>query len=1644
MNTNNINTPLSNRSDGTDQGSIISSIYPSTPIPTSNNYLTNRTFIPQTPASINSEMDTSTIATSSNITSIQQNDQRRNIIQQLALLLHAHKCLQRERQAQSCNGDNHNITQPTTTSLNPCTLPHCSTMRTVLQHMTKCADFKNCSFNHCVQSRHIILHWKNCATPNCSICGSLKKPSALRPQNSIPKEWQQQLQPDHRNHLVKKIVAALLNTVQQDGRSLPPDRLTAVTSYAQQTEAETFNTAISHEDYFHRLAERIYKIQKDYEEKQISKKQQILTSIDKSAGEQGPPNRIAPQSDYSSTYLSSSSSSSTTTTQIKTENQTPNPIQSVSFDTHRTSTESLNRINIHNNNNSNTNSHIDTNGTQIDIKHIKTEQISPNHDTKIQTMTIIKKEETSETTINGNNVTTTTVELIKTEKIDIESNKINRPPPIDSTSKSLTKYPARFSSDDLREKMTPILRHLFNQEEGGWFRQPVTENIAPGYFDIIKYPMDFSTIFKKLDENQYETPYEFCEDVWLVFNNAWTFNKKTQKVYKAGSKLSEMFMELVDPIMKDYGYCCGRQYVFLPSAMFCYGVTGMCCTIPRDADYFVYNNPDSSRNNLSGDKYTFCKKCFDSVKSEYILVGDDPAQTLIELPKIEFHQAKNDHQEHETMTDCIVCSRRFHNICVLYHEHIWPEGYVCKTCVQQYNIKRKENRYLAHKLTMTDLANALEKRVNEFLKKDCDPDTGRVTIRVLAASDRLCEVKPRLKKHFGSQVPDGYPYRTKAIFAFQEIDGVDVVLFGMHVQEYDSRCPAPNTRRVYISYLDSVHYFRLKQKRTALYFEILIGYLEYVKQLGFAYAHIWACPPSEGDDYIFHCHPVEQRVPKPKRLQEWYKTMLDIAVNQRVVVDYKDIMKDCNDSGVNKATDIPYFEGDFWSSTIEDLLKELDTEEEDRRKFEELEAVKASEDGCFDDSIEPEEPTEISDKRKSGGGTTHKKKNFKKTAGQRRIARKNMSNGTDLISKIYAMMEKHKESFFVVRLRNPMSNPATLTDTDPLIQCDLMESRDAFLSFARDKHCEFSSLRRAKYSTMASLIELHSSTADKISYTCNSCRQLCDIRYHCTVCDDYDLCSKCYTTVKHEHRMERTDDTNETPTSSDTPLNIQQQKQITMQRMLDAIRHAVQCRNANCIYKNCAPCQRLLQHAKECTKASRNQCQLCNKLLSPIWFHAKTCNDQNCPLPYCTSFKHKLQRQRAATMQADRRRITAMHRANMAPGPSPLSQQNTESTPTQYHHPMESASPSSSGKMMPSGGKSGKPASMSGLVRASLPSQQPSSQHSVYYNGGKGNPAAGGYPMMITHHQQQSQQWISPQQQQHRYATHVASGGKPMIYAQQRMSYGGDPYMMRQQTPQVPSSSYPYTSNIVPPGYSHTQPMDPNALAAARAGKPMLPQQQQQQQIQQQQQMQQQQMQQQQQQQQQVPPRYSLNSYYTHPSPMSYQQPSSIPQPPHRSLSQGPTPTYSMPSTSVPSNGAGGKPTLIDSIESKPEDMIDDPSKQQQQQQQQMFHPLLQNRSRPQTPSFYPNMPPTNAPYYPSQRSMTPTPDYNMAAAAAAARGIRPTSATAASYSTLPVQRVRAPLPSQLSSSTSDLTTVMNNNSMGLQSTPPPPSVTPR
>ena len=73
-------------------------------------------------------------------------------------------------------------------------------------------------------------------------------------------------------------------------------------------------------------------------------------------------------------------------------------------------------------------------------------------------------------------------------------------------------------------------------------------------------------------------------------------------------------------------------------------------------------------------------------------------------------------------------------------------------------------------------------------------DAGTVTIRVVFSSDKVLDTHALMKNRFQRSFPESFPYRTKAIVAFQEIDGADVCFFGIHVQEYGSDCQAPNTR----------------------------------------------------------------------------------------------------------------------------------------------------------------------------------------------------------------------------------------------------------------------------------------------------------------------------------------------------------------------------------------------------------------------------------------------------------------------------------------------------------------------------------------------------------------------------------------------------------------------------------------------------------------------------------------------------------------------------------------------------------------------------------------------------------------------------------------------------------------------------------
>jgi hypothetical protein len=84
------------------------------------------------------------------------------------------------------------------------------------------------------------------------------------------------------------------------------------------------------------------------------------------------------------------------------------------------------------------------------------------------------------------------------------------------------------------KKCARILRRLQQHKSAGPFRLPV-DPVAlgiPNYFEVIKQPMDFSTIEKKLNHGEYDSIDAFYLDVQLVFDNCCTFNPSGILIHK--------------------------------------------------------------------------------------------------------------------------------------------------------------------------------------------------------------------------------------------------------------------------------------------------------------------------------------------------------------------------------------------------------------------------------------------------------------------------------------------------------------------------------------------------------------------------------------------------------------------------------------------------------------------------------------------------------------------------------------------------------------------------------------------------------------------------------------------------------------------------------------------------------------------------------------------------------------------------------------------------------------------------------------------------------------------------------------------------------------------------------------------------------
>lgn len=87
--------------------------------------------------------------------------------------------------------------------------------------------------------------------------------------------------------------------------------------------------------------------------------------------------------------------------------------------------------------------------------------------------------------------------------------------------------------------MVTLLSELMNHPSAWPFAHPVSKEEVGDYYEVIKEPMDLSTMELKLENDKYESFDQFLYDARLIFNNCRSYNAETTTYYKNATKLEK-------------------------------------------------------------------------------------------------------------------------------------------------------------------------------------------------------------------------------------------------------------------------------------------------------------------------------------------------------------------------------------------------------------------------------------------------------------------------------------------------------------------------------------------------------------------------------------------------------------------------------------------------------------------------------------------------------------------------------------------------------------------------------------------------------------------------------------------------------------------------------------------------------------------------------------------------------------------------------------------------------------------------------------------------------------------------------------------------------------------------------------------------
>ncbi|SJK86542.1 Bromodomain-containing protein 1 [Babesia microti strain RI] len=100
--------------------------------------------------------------------------------------------------------------------------------------------------------------------------------------------------------------------------------------------------------------------------------------------------------------------------------------------------------------------------------------------------------------------------------------------------------------------LVDMLQKLIKFDKQKIFRYPVSVKLAPDYYRIIKNPMDFETMLKKLDAKQYNDFNDFVDDIRLIVSNAKLYNAQNTIFYQSAISLEHQLNKIWPRFYKKY------------------------------------------------------------------------------------------------------------------------------------------------------------------------------------------------------------------------------------------------------------------------------------------------------------------------------------------------------------------------------------------------------------------------------------------------------------------------------------------------------------------------------------------------------------------------------------------------------------------------------------------------------------------------------------------------------------------------------------------------------------------------------------------------------------------------------------------------------------------------------------------------------------------------------------------------------------------------------------------------------------------------------------------------------------------------------------------------------------------------------------